>query len=100
MGAPEEIVAQLDGGRDEGFEVWPDNWAIVEAFLCISTQWRVAPRGGGMGPVTHYWLGLDYAGVAAGLAGSGIMADAELWCGLRIMEAAGRNALNGITETD
>lgn len=100
MGAPEEIVAQLEGGRDEGFEVWPDNWAIVEAFFAISTQWRVVPRGGGMEPVTHYWIGLDYAGVAAGLAGAGIAADADLWAGLRTMEGAARNALNGILETD
>ncbi len=43
-----------------------------------------------------YWQGLDYAGVAAGLVGTGIAATPALWGDLRIIEAAARNALNGV----
>lgn len=33
------------------FEVWPENWAAVEMFLRISTQWRTSMAGP---------IGLDY----------------------------------------
>ena len=70
---------------------------MVEAFQAICTQWRAITLGMG-GSV--YWQGLDYAGVAAGLAGAGIAAAPPIWAGLRVMEAAARNALNGVRETD
>ena len=78
--------------------MWPDNWPTVEAFLFVSTQWRVIERGGGMAPGQTYWIGLDYAGVAAGLAGAAIDATPALWHGLRVMEAAARNTLNGVAD--
>lgn len=94
-------MAQIEAeSREEEFEVWPDNWATVEAFLFVSTQWRVIERGGGMAPAQTYWIGLDYAGVAAGLAGAEIATSADLWRGLRVMEAAARNTLNGVAEYD
>jgi len=100
MGAPEEYVAQLEQADDARFEVWADNWDTVLAFLAVATQWRIAANGGGLEPVRHYWIGLDYAGVAAGLAGHGIAGTPDLWAGLRVMEAAARNALNGIEDAD
>lgn len=94
-------MASLEAERDDDdFAVWPENWAAVEAFLFVSTQWRVVPRGGGMVPMQTYWIGLDYAAAAAGFAGAGIAATPDIWRGLRVMEAAARNALNGIVETD
>ncbi len=45
-----------------------------------------------------YWQGLDYAAVAARLAGDGLTQ--ELWVDLQVMEAAARNRLNGIMEND
>jgi Phage related hypothetical protein (DUF1799) len=68
---------------------------VVEAFLFVSTQWRLASVGGGMGPQMIYWIGLDYTSVKAGLEGAGIAATPEIWHGLRIMEAAARKVLNG-----
>lgn len=65
--------------------------------MAVSTQWRAIGRGM-EGSV--YWLGLDYAGVSAGLAGAGIADTPEIWAGLRMMEGAARNALNGIRESD
>lgn len=35
-------------------EVWPENWAAVQLFDRISTQWRTAARGA---------IGLDYCAV-------------------------------------
>lgn len=96
LGAPEEIVAQIEAASDDGqFEVWEENWTTVEAFLFVSTQWRLAPYGGGLGPQMIYWVGLDYTAVRAGLEGAGIAAAPELWHGLRLMEAAARAVLNG-----
>lgn len=91
MGAPPEVIASLDEA-DEEFEVWPENWEAFTAFLTVSTQWRAIGRADG----SVYWQGLDYAGVAAGLAGAGIPALPDLWAALRMIEAAARNALNGV----
>lgn len=98
MGAPDEVIASLEeGGRDDDFEVWDENWHAVHAFLCVATQWRAIAQGM-EGRV--YWQGLDYSGVAAGLAGAGIAATPAIWDGLRVMEAAARNVLNGIRTSD
>lgn len=98
FGAPAEVLATLDAGQaDADFEVWAENWDTLSAFLAVQTQWRAIARGMD-GQV--YWQGLDYAGVEAGLRGNGIDATPDIWAGLRVMEAAARNALNGIVETD
>jgi hypothetical protein len=47
-----------------------------------------------------YWIGLDYAAAAAGLAGAGIETTPEIWSGLRVMESAARNVLNGNLDAD
>lgn len=77
--------------------VWPDNWPIVEAFLLASTQWRAqavsGPAGGRM-----FWLGLDYSAARVAFDLGGVTLDAEQFAGLRIMEIAARDALNGAVE--
>jgi hypothetical protein len=73
---------------------------VLCAFLKVATQWRVATLGGGLEPSGVYWLGLDYTAVAAGLAGHGIAASPPIWEGLRLMEAAAKNVLNGAAESD
>jgi hypothetical protein len=85
------VIASLRSQADE-IEVWPENRAAVEAFLSVSTHWRAIARADG----SVYWQGLDYAGVAAGLRGSGIRVRPPLWNDLRVMEAAARDRLNGI----
>jgi hypothetical protein len=88
-------------GDDEG--VWPENWETVQAFLAVSLQWRVVSRGGGgfagmgggvIAPMVPMFVGLDYAGVRAGLDAEGITVTPELWRGLRVMEAAACAVLN------
>ena len=92
------MVARIEAseGHDGAFEVWAENWNTVAAFLAVATQWRMLTLMDGK----VYWQGLDYAGAAAGLAGAGIAVSAALWSGLRSMEAAARNALNGVAEPD
>lgn len=101
FGIPEEQIAQIERNSDGGdFEIWADNWAALEAFLFVSTQWNVVQQDGGMAPGRTLYVGLNYACIAAGLCGAGIEASPEIWRGLRVMEAAARNTLNGIVETD
>lgn len=95
MGAPEEMLVRLEA-EDGDFGVWAENWPAVEAFLFVCTQWRTI--SGAMGKV--YWQGLDYSGVAAGLAGIGYASSPKVWEGLRVMEVAARNWLNGSRERD
>lgn len=98
MGASDEVIATLEkSGDDDAFEIWSENWEVAEAFLCVSTQWRAIARGM-EGAV--YYQGLDYAGVGAGLAGAGVAVSPDIWAGLRVMEAAARNMLNGIRSSD
>lgn len=95
------MVASLESRDSADFEVWPENWETLIAFLSVSTQWRTASfSGGGMAPMQVIYQGLDYTAVRAGLEGLGIAATPAIWRGLRTMEAAARNALNGLRETD
>ncbi len=100
MGAPDDVVARIEATQANDFEVWDANAEVLHAFLFVCTQWRTVSVGGGMAADRIYWSGLDYAAVAAGLAGGGISSPPSLWEGLRIMEAAARNALNGVEDRD
>jgi len=73
--------------------VFSENAAIVEAFLIVSSQWRVVALQGRDGTRCHV-VGLDYAGVRAGLEAAGIALTPELFFGLRIMEDEARAVLN------
>nr|WP_255417512.1 DUF1799 domain-containing protein [Maritimibacter sp. 55A14] len=70
--------------------VWPENVTPVCAFLVSTTQWRTAQLEGRI-----VCLGLDYAGVRAGLEGAGVEITPELWGDLQVMEAAAVAALRG-----
>jgi len=89
-----EVIRQaVSGGADAGTGVWPQHVAIVTAFLAAASQWRttLAPAGDGLKVL---WLGLDYAGARAGIEAAGLALDPDIWTGIRIMEAAARDALN------
>ena len=72
-------------------EVWPENWAAVEAWLVVASQWRATPLADGR----VHWHGLDYTGVRAGLELAGIALAPDDWLRLRVMEQAAAAALNG-----
>lgn len=41
MNAPDEVIQELiDMQSGAHFEVFPENWASVEVFLSVQTQWR------------------------------------------------------------
>ena len=62
-------------------EVWPDNWASVQVFASLSTQWNVGPGG---------VVGLRYESMPVVRECFGIGADEwpEVFHNLRVMEAA------------
>lgn len=91
------MAALRDRKRDaEKFQVFPENWPALSGFLAVSTQWRAIGRMDG----SVYWQGLDYTGAERGLALAGIDVDLALWGDIRVMEAAARNRLNGMMESD
>lgn len=70
----------------EEFEVMEENWPAVQAFLRVSTQWRV----GGMGGI----FGLDYAAVEAALRMLGCDNPREIFDSIQVMEYAALPVLN------
>ena len=87
-----DLDARSEAWEKEAFGIWPQNWPIVTAFTTASSQWRVV----GLGEVGLHWIGLDYAGVRAGLDLAGIALTPDEWTGLRVMERAAAEALNGV----
>jgi hypothetical protein len=85
---------QVARSAETGDGVWPENWPTVQAFLCVASQWRVVPIGGGLAPALPVYLGLDYTAARAGLELAGIAITPEIWRGLQVMEAEACNALN------
>lgn len=90
--------------RPNAFEgIWPENVAVVRAFLAVCSQWRVTPvSSGGMmtpagcviAPTVPLYIGLDYAAARAGLEAELIKVTPSLWQGLRVMEGEACKALN------
>lgn len=62
----------------------------MSAFVAVQTQWRtrVMPTG------RVIYCGLDYAGVAAGLALAGIALTPDQWDELQLVERAAMRELN------
>lgn len=87
-----DIVGPDDQIRTE-YLVWPDNMAAVGAFCRVASQWRVLARGGlSAGLIT---LGLDYAGVKAGLRMAHIDLDGPGFARMQWIERGAVSALNG-----
>jgi Phage related hypothetical protein (DUF1799) len=81
-------------GRNDAVGVWPENLAIVTAFLAVATQWRALALGGGFVPARVLYLGLDYGGARVALDARALAVTPELWEGLQVMEAEAIKALN------
>ena len=77
----------------ESGAVWREHQAAVEAFLSISTQWRVT----GMADGKLFASGLDYGAVRTGLKLAGIKITKRLWAQIRMIEIGARRAMNGTT---
>jgi hypothetical protein len=78
-------VALPEQPRTDDFEVWEENWPVLEMFLRCQTQWRTT-----MGGV----LGLDYVAVAWLLKLYEVEDPRALLEDLQVIEAAAMMTLN------
>lgn len=74
--------ALFDAPDEEG--LWEMHADALNAFLAISTQWRVSDRA----------IGLDYAGVRAGLRMAGLKVSPEVWMEVQVIESGAIAAFN------
>lgn len=86
-----ELADALTAQTPDGFAVWPDNMAVVDAWMVVCTQWRVTSMADGR----VLWLGLDYASVKVGLDAAATALTPPEWSSLRMMERVASAALNG-----
>jgi hypothetical protein len=71
--------------RTDDFEVWEENWPVLEMFLRCQTQWRTTMSG---------VLGLDYAAVAWVLKLYEVEDQRSMLEDLQVMEAAAMATIN------
>lgn len=71
--------------RNDDFEVWEENWPVLEMFLRCQTQWRTTMSG---------VLGLDYGAVAWVLKLYEVEDQRALLEDLQVMEAAAMATIN------
>jgi ABC-type thiamine transport system substrate-binding protein len=76
MGIP---LPDLPDASAENFGVWPENWAAVEMFLRVQTQWRTTMGG---------LLGLDYGVLAWVFKLYAVEDERSMLEDLQVMEAA------------
>jgi len=69
----------------EHFEVWEENWPVVEMFLRVQTQWRTTMNG---------VLGLDYGALAWLFMMYEVKDQRQLLEDLQVMEAAALVTIN------
>ena len=69
----------------EDFEVWEENWPVVEMFLRMQTQWRTTMNG---------VIGLDYGAVAWILRLYEVNDQRALLEDLQVMEGAAMVTIN------
>ena len=71
--------------RTDDFEVWEENWPVLEMFLRCQTQWRTTMNG---------VLGLDYGAVAWVLKLYEVEDQRSMLQDLQVMEAAAMVTIN------
>jgi len=82
MGIP---LPDLPNAPAEDFDVWPENWAAVEMFLRVQTQWRTTMGG---------LLGLDYGVLAWVFKLYAVEDERSMLEDLQVMEAAAMAVLS------
>ena len=82
---PEAIEDLQNRKQSKVFEVWEENWQVVEMFLRVQTQWRSTMSG---------VLGLDYAAVQWLFKLYEVDDQRTLLEDLQVMEAAAMSAIN------
>lgn len=79
-------VALPEQARTDDFEVWEENWPVVEMFLRAQTQWRTTMSG---------VLGLDYGALKWLFSLYSVEDQRSLLEDLQVMEAAAMVTING-----
>lgn len=74
--------------------IWREHWPALQAYLAISTQWRMVADFN-TGPRA---IGLDYAAAEVGLKFAGIEMTPDLWSDVKLIEIGARSAMNGTVE--
>lgn len=64
--------------KEPHVEVWTENWAAIDLYRAIHTQWRAGPCG---------VIGLDYTAVRGEIAARGLDPDDTMWR-MRVIEDA------------
>jgi len=82
---PGEINAMRKAKKAALFEVWEENWEIVEMFLRLQTQWRMSMSG---------VVGLDYASLEWLCRLYSIEDPVNLLEGLQVMEFTALSCFN------
>lgn len=89
MGAAPEIAeAVQETSPAHDFEVWAENWPVVELFMRLQTQWVTT-----MGSI----VGLHYPSVDFLFRIEGIENQREMLADLQVMEVAALHVLNSKT---
>lgn len=78
-------LALPEQARSDDFEVWEENWPVLEMFLRCQTQWRTTMSG---------VLGLDYGAVAWVLKLYEVEDQRSMLEDLQVMEAAAMATIN------
>lgn len=88
---PASIIESLRAAEPQGFEVWPVNMPVIDAWLLIATQWRTISLADGR----VHWQGLDYAAARAGFEMAGQPPPPHIFAGVQLMERTAGAVLNG-----
>jgi len=86
LGLTPEAIASLHSNKDpENFELWPENWDIVQMFLRMQTQWQTSMAGlTGLNYPSLQWLCKLYA----------VKDPVAIFEGVQVMEMAALAVLN------
>ncbi|WP_349295234.1 DUF1799 domain-containing protein (plasmid) [Thioclava sp. 'Guangxiensis'] len=67
--------------EEDAFQIWPENWSALNAWLSCETQWRLSSSSGGIS-----YLGLDY--IAVDVVMRRLKFEDEVFADLQEMERA------------
>lgn len=86
----------MDDEGEDVIEVWDIYWPLLEVFLALETQWQLVVAGGGLTAAKPIWTGINYAAADVVIRRHGFADDdREVLEGLKVMEVAALNAMNG-----